>query len=493
MGNRFRLEKATHQYQTAILPNPFNSTQRRGISLPKALRLKLETFFNADFAQVRIYEGLEALALGAFAVAAGERLFFAPGCYRPQLASGQQLIAHELTHVLQQRLGRIPQTAKPYPYVLDDADLEAEAEQAARAFSLGQRWQGCAQINPGYQQQAPGSVVLQAAKVKLVNPAKTSFSLFKNDYEKFLADYTLIQNWMTKPSEFLPALAFLDKELKKSLQGTAKRLTSVLIRHETENKINENGAPMYTAVLNGPEFVAMGKKGVLPKDHVTPEHGEFTHRLHWYIVFYKATQGFTRPYTEVLYNAPAVLLKNAALKEYAPPEAGWPVLALGWNNKLDKEEKMYESKNYSMWEALFDRRPFDTIYDCSEDWLSCPEMFMALLLPSDQAGAIGAYTKFRKVPGNESKFYSMSTQFPELSYEVTRRYLKRAQELLDQGNKQSSWSEWYNKKKAGEYAKIGGEGVVEVLVPKTYQYWEYDSKTKGPQRSKAVLMPNKND
>ena len=76
-------------------------------SLPPALQTKMEHAFGARFDQVRVHEGGEAQALGASAYTQGTDLHFAPGQYQPGTPQGQELIGHELAHVVQQGEGRV--------------------------------------------------------------------------------------------------------------------------------------------------------------------------------------------------------------------------------------------------------------------------------------------------------------------------------------------------------------------------------------------------
>ena len=65
--------------------------------------------FNADFSKVRIHNGGYAAemtsAVNAQAFTAGSDIYFNEGKYAPDHHSGQRLLAHELTHVLQQGAG----------------------------------------------------------------------------------------------------------------------------------------------------------------------------------------------------------------------------------------------------------------------------------------------------------------------------------------------------------------------------------------------------
>lgn len=69
----------------------------------------MESRFGHDFSQVRVHAddqaALAARAIGAKAYTVGPDLVFGAGQYQPASRSGLQLIAHELTHVLQQRGG----------------------------------------------------------------------------------------------------------------------------------------------------------------------------------------------------------------------------------------------------------------------------------------------------------------------------------------------------------------------------------------------------
>jgi hypothetical protein len=84
-----------------------------GAPLPAEVRVKMERSFKADFSDIRIHEGPESAALGAQAYTRGTDIHFAPGTYTPGTPAGDQMIAHELAHVVQQREGRVPGPAEP--------------------------------------------------------------------------------------------------------------------------------------------------------------------------------------------------------------------------------------------------------------------------------------------------------------------------------------------------------------------------------------------
>lgn len=89
----------------------------------------MESFFNTSFADVRVHVGAQASSIGALAFTHGSNLYFAPGQYNPGTPQGQQLLGHELTHVVQQRAGRVRNPFGSGVAVVQDRGMEAEADR----------------------------------------------------------------------------------------------------------------------------------------------------------------------------------------------------------------------------------------------------------------------------------------------------------------------------------------------------------------------------
>lgn len=109
-----------------------------GTPLPADLRALMELLLGSDLTAVRVHQTPHAQAIGARAFTRGDDLYFAPGAYDPESPQGRELIGHELTHVVQQRQGRVPITSQVGGAPAnDDPGLEQEADQmgaqAARA------------------------------------------------------------------------------------------------------------------------------------------------------------------------------------------------------------------------------------------------------------------------------------------------------------------------------------------------------------------------
>lgn len=123
-----------------------------GQALPEALRAKMDAAFGFDFSAVRVHEGAHVGGMGALAYAQGSELHFAPGQYDPHSERGQELIGHELAHVVQQAQGRVQATGQAKgaggaagALLNDDAGLEREADELGARAARGERVGGGAQ------------------------------------------------------------------------------------------------------------------------------------------------------------------------------------------------------------------------------------------------------------------------------------------------------------------------------------------------------------
>jgi hypothetical protein len=105
--------------------------------MPEHVQQKMESTMNADFSNVNIHVGSKASSVGALAYTQGNDIHFAQGKFNPNTQSGQNLLGHELAHVVQQRAGRVKATTSVNGLpVNDDRSLEKEADvMGAKAAS----------------------------------------------------------------------------------------------------------------------------------------------------------------------------------------------------------------------------------------------------------------------------------------------------------------------------------------------------------------------
>ena len=109
---------------------PVQAKYENQTGIPDNVKQRMENSFGTDFSSVRVHpESSQAPAVGALAYTQGTDIHFAPGQFKPDTASGQQLLGHELAHVVQQSEGRVqPTTEIGGMPVNDSVDLEHEAD-----------------------------------------------------------------------------------------------------------------------------------------------------------------------------------------------------------------------------------------------------------------------------------------------------------------------------------------------------------------------------
>ena len=110
-----------------------------GVPLPRPLRDLLEPAMRANFDGVRVHIGDAAATLArsvrARAFTVGRHIFFGSGQFQPQTQQGQKLVAHEVTHVLQQRGGlhSVQREILGGPAGPSSAESQAEKDEDAAA------------------------------------------------------------------------------------------------------------------------------------------------------------------------------------------------------------------------------------------------------------------------------------------------------------------------------------------------------------------------
>ncbi len=143
---------------TPDVERKIESARGGGQPLDSKVGAQMGEAFNADFSGVRVHTGGEAdslnQSLNAKAFTTGQDVFFRDGEYNPGSSSGRGLLAHELTHVVQQNGGKVERksVAEAGPNTPLQRKLsvgspndiyEQEADQMAQAFtSWEQRGKG---------------------------------------------------------------------------------------------------------------------------------------------------------------------------------------------------------------------------------------------------------------------------------------------------------------------------------------------------------------
>lgn len=109
-GNRSREAAAPAM---ADVETTLRSKSGGGLAMPQQLRSFMEPRFGTDFANVRLHNDETShklnKSLNAKAFTFGNNIFFGSNQYEPTTQQGRHLLAHELTHVLQQSPAAAPQ------------------------------------------------------------------------------------------------------------------------------------------------------------------------------------------------------------------------------------------------------------------------------------------------------------------------------------------------------------------------------------------------
>lgn len=133
-----------------------------GSSLDHDVRQKMESSLGHDFSDVKVHTGSSAAtaakSVQAQAFTVGNELVFNDGKYNPSSPEGQRTIAHELTHVVQQRSGAVPGESREGGIKVSDPGdwAEKQAEATADAVMSG------GDAHAGHDHAGAGSVQREA-------------------------------------------------------------------------------------------------------------------------------------------------------------------------------------------------------------------------------------------------------------------------------------------------------------------------------------------
>ncbi|BAV06588.1 protein of unknown function [Filimonas lacunae] len=224
--------------------------QSKGEPLDTSIRHFMEPRFGHDFSRVRVHAdtraGQSAQAINALAYTSGEHIVFAPGRYQGGDSAGRQLIAHELTHTIQQQ--RMQHTG---PLRIDDAHsaYEQQAHQTAAQVATGGNRQVTGAIAPVATAQIsradPGAV---GYTMRLGNAARSGIRFFPNNVTDTVVGPVTIQGGL--------------------LNGAASRLNVIVAEGMSIRRIAREILPLW---LTATPFTPPGAASPLPLDRITDE------------------------------------------------------------------------------------------------------------------------------------------------------------------------------------------------------------------------------
>lgn len=128
-----------------------------GRALDPDVRTDMEGRFGADFGDVRVHDdgaaASSAKAVNAHAYTVGSNIVFQRDAYDPSSQAGRTTLAHELTHVVQQRSGPVDGTSAPGGIKVSDPGDRFEREASANADRI--------MASPSPAPVAPAGVAVQ--------------------------------------------------------------------------------------------------------------------------------------------------------------------------------------------------------------------------------------------------------------------------------------------------------------------------------------------
>jgi hypothetical protein len=158
---------------SATVPAIVNDVLRSsGQALDPATRAFMEPRFGHDFGSVRIHSDDKAAesarAVDSLAYTFGKEIVFGSGQYTPGTTEGRKLIAHELTHVVQQSIPAGPQV------VPGASGVESEALRSSSEIAAGRRASARIPTATGIQRQKDPNPLDDKAKAIIANAKDTS-------------------------------------------------------------------------------------------------------------------------------------------------------------------------------------------------------------------------------------------------------------------------------------------------------------------------------
>lgn len=170
-----RLQRASKNISNVadVPPIVHEVLRSSGQPLDTTTRAFMEPRFGHDFSHVRLHTDAKAAesarAVNALAYTVGRDVVFGAGQYQTRTTTGRQLLAHELTHVVQQtgRLQRLSIGVEPEVVIgREDDELEREADDAARKMDEDERTPVLRRATAARLQRAPAIVGLDEAGPK---------------------------------------------------------------------------------------------------------------------------------------------------------------------------------------------------------------------------------------------------------------------------------------------------------------------------------------
>ncbi len=230
----------------ASLESHVSSLQGRGEPLATDLRSYFEPRMGANFGDVHIHRDAGAAeaaqSLNALAFTAGRDIVFGAGQYVPGTLAGKKLLAHELTHVVQQRGATFPISDGRLNLDPNHSDAEREARGIVNEVTA----------EPSHSATRP-SAKPSSSVISRADPQVVNISMNLGT-----APRSGLQSWPTNVSDTRLGPVGVQGGL---LSGGASRLHVIVAENETIRRLARQLLPLF---LTATPFTPPGAAAALP-------------------------------------------------------------------------------------------------------------------------------------------------------------------------------------------------------------------------------------
>lgn len=286
-------ESPTPETPKPVERKPFVHTN----GIPDSVAAQMQTVFSIDVSSVNVVQNsAAATAAGALAFAAGNTIHFAPGQFSPTTPQGQQLLGHELAHIVQQQEGRVQASGEMNGMAINaDQRLEAEADHLAMLASNASAPEAGA-LEGGSSGSAPSVSAPIAPVSQLQDDGSNLYASYRDLLAWAAEQKTQIQTDTTTLKETVTQLGedqkkaisdLIDTQIQKMkdaikaaqdhLRATTDSAKTTITSHR-ETKINEVNTTADTEITGIEQLVNDKKKSLTDKGetHATAitTHGE---------------------------------------------------------------------------------------------------------------------------------------------------------------------------------------------------------------------------
>jgi hypothetical protein len=222
-----------------------------GQPLDRRTRRLFEHRLGHDLSQVRVHADQRAAesasAVNALAYTVGGDIVFGAGQWAPHTSAGRSLVAHELTHVVQQRGASSSTGYDDLRVGASDSPLERAALDAARGLGARDR-------------AASSDARVSAPLVSRADPATVGYTLALGRVPK-----TGVQFWPMTPTDTVVGPVTVQGGLASSGRS---RLNAIVGENLTPRMLARQLRPLYTSAT---PFTPAGAAAPLPLDSITEE------------------------------------------------------------------------------------------------------------------------------------------------------------------------------------------------------------------------------